>query len=505
MIHIPLRFAAVLPLLLLLAQAAGVLPAQAQSAAAESWTVEVSAQANIFGAGQPVPPDPGDGSGGLAPPSIAFPAGPGNVFRFDASGATGCCGVDYQPTLPPDGGDGCCGGGTAISGSGGIAGISGNSQMPLVGVFLGDGTPPATAPAPLPAFDHVAAPAELSPALGQPFFIGDGRTGNGSGDVQAITAPEGATHLYLGFADAGGFSGAPGAYTDNPGGLTVRVTMTVEPDGLTARAPATLTFTGQGDDDMTAYAAALSFVGQSDEGITAYADGLSFVGQNQDIRVVVEQALVFTGQSDEALVARAPAPLTFVGQSEDTILAYAGGVDFVGQGQETLVAYAGPLSFEGQTPGPVITQTVQLFENVPDAWSETFRANTDPRFSIDTTDWDTTPYRLTSSFQGVIVVPPNARVTLAGDSLGSASFRIDNFIALEIGDGPAVVLGAVAPVTFDGQVLERIAGGYNHAAGSIDLTPYFEPGVPTQLIAHAFDYGGTGYVSDVFLVIETRQ
>ena len=49
--------------------------------------------------------------------------------------------------------------------------------------------------------------ASLSPALNQVFYIGDGLTGDGSGSVQQFIVPLGATRLYLGCADAGGYNG----------------------------------------------------------------------------------------------------------------------------------------------------------------------------------------------------------------------------------------------------------------------------------------------------------
>ena len=54
----------------------------------------------------------------------------------------------------------------------------------------------------------------LSPALRQPFFIGDGR--NSSGEVQKFVAPGGATRLFLGTMDSYGWS-------DNHGSFTVKI------------------------------------------------------------------------------------------------------------------------------------------------------------------------------------------------------------------------------------------------------------------------------------------
>ena len=69
---------------------------------------------------------------------------------------------------------------------------------------------------------HSESFAELSPLLGQTFFIGDGTTP--SGLQQRFVIPAGATRFYLGFADAFSFQGPPGAYADNTGGLSVTLT-----------------------------------------------------------------------------------------------------------------------------------------------------------------------------------------------------------------------------------------------------------------------------------------
>jgi hypothetical protein len=86
----------------------------------------------------------------------------------------------------------------------------------LVGVFVGAGVPSGTAPVGL----VMLAPnsfATLSPLLQQPFFIGDGLIGTGSGAVQQFVVPTGATRLFLGSSDA------EGANYDNVGQFMVMV------------------------------------------------------------------------------------------------------------------------------------------------------------------------------------------------------------------------------------------------------------------------------------------
>ncbi|HVE49751.1 MAG TPA: hypothetical protein VNG69_09055 [Casimicrobiaceae bacterium] len=86
----------------------------------------------------------------------------------------------------------------------------------LVGVFL-DNSPPNTSGAPGPLdFSSTGVGigfATLSPALKQVFFIGDGRTGTGSGAVQTFVVPTGATRLFLGVTDGIGWFNNVGAFT----------------------------------------------------------------------------------------------------------------------------------------------------------------------------------------------------------------------------------------------------------------------------------------------------
>ncbi|HLO85135.1 MAG TPA: PEP-CTERM sorting domain-containing protein [Nostocaceae cyanobacterium] len=151
----------------------------------------------------------------------------GQKFSFAASG----CVNYYNGIGCPNNGFGPEGSGFSnISSLGGISGYRGPSGA-LVGVFLNNSIPLGGAPAALNYGAIGTSLASLAPALGQVFFIGDGLTGTGSGSVQEFIAPTGATRLFLGLADGFGFAGSPGAYEDNDGRFTVRVT-TPEPTAI---------------------------------------------------------------------------------------------------------------------------------------------------------------------------------------------------------------------------------------------------------------------------------
>jgi hypothetical protein len=100
----------------------------------------------------------------------------------------------------------------------GISGPTGVHLNGLAGVFLSDTNPSGAAPAPLSGTTF----SSISPGLDQIFFIGDGLTGDGTGQgtVQTFYVPTGATRLYLGIIDDGG-------YVDNHGSIDATITSNV--------------------------------------------------------------------------------------------------------------------------------------------------------------------------------------------------------------------------------------------------------------------------------------
>jgi hypothetical protein len=203
------------------------------AAPASAALIVVQGTSNIFAAGSPtVPPAAGDGT---VPPSFSFAASSNLILQF--SSVTGTIGADMSParTNGPDGGVYFGNVGTDINSAGGISGITHSDfNMFLTGVFL-DGSIPATAPSRL-SFSQPEDFLTLSPQLGQTFFIGDGRTDTGA-LLQTFRVPDGATDLYLGFADAADpvpFQGDPGFYFDNIGSLTADFTVAAVPEPSSA-------------------------------------------------------------------------------------------------------------------------------------------------------------------------------------------------------------------------------------------------------------------------------
>jgi murein DD-endopeptidase MepM/ murein hydrolase activator NlpD len=183
--------------------------------AADGYYLHADAQANIWGAG-------GQGAinfgGGIDPPGITFDARANQVVTFrSVTGETyvGCGERSWGPDGDLKGFDGW------MPPMGRLSGINFNRgcSLPLIGVFLGP-TLPDVAPA-SPDFTRIGYDFDdLSPELGQLFFIGDGLTGEGS--VQRFHAPDTATRLYIGFVDS------PGKWGDNKGAVDASFSVLVE-------------------------------------------------------------------------------------------------------------------------------------------------------------------------------------------------------------------------------------------------------------------------------------
>lgn len=149
---------------------------------------------------------------------VTFAAGAGNVFDVTARGEIGCCGGAINQG--PDG----AAGPTNITGANGLSSLSGNGQLPIVGVFTTE-TDPFGSPPPAALTFDAHNPASIAPLLNQVFYIGDGLTGFGdaNGALLNFVAPTDATRLYIGLIDGYAFTGPTGWYHDNPGSFTVAV------------------------------------------------------------------------------------------------------------------------------------------------------------------------------------------------------------------------------------------------------------------------------------------
>jgi hypothetical protein len=212
-------------------------------------TVFVGGMSDIFEAGLGTPGNAvGTPNMGNFPVlGIAITAGAGQTISFDSIGLTGetvLCGTLNCTAAGADGASGLAGNmtGTNVTSNTGISGISFNlREMFLVGVFLTSAAPtPGTQPAsvgfvtPSGGYDPDGRTnwfdASTTFAIGQTFYIGDGKTtfcptagAACAGATQTWFVPSNATALYLGFADGPLGGGAFGSYNDNSGGFTVNI------------------------------------------------------------------------------------------------------------------------------------------------------------------------------------------------------------------------------------------------------------------------------------------
>ena len=202
-----------------------------RTGASSSANIYGAASTNIYEAGH-TPPAPGGGGAGVWPSSITSSAQLGYVVLF--TNVTGSISLSSSLGVlnNPDGNTSFP---TDISPFGGLSGIRSDASGFLVGVFLGPTVPMEPAPATLDfrASGLGTSFLTLSPQLGQLFFIGDGRTGTGSGAIQQFFVPPTATGLYLGFADAPNYTGLPGQYQDNVGSLSISLLILKAPCVIT--------------------------------------------------------------------------------------------------------------------------------------------------------------------------------------------------------------------------------------------------------------------------------
>ncbi|NML17857.1 PEP-CTERM sorting domain-containing protein [Azohydromonas caseinilytica] len=162
------------------------------------------------------------------------------ALSFRVTGAVANCGADSPSVICcPDCGRAFPGPDGPIAGQNGAADVfnhrpfNGLSDVrapinSLIGVFLGPNPPDAQATPAMLDFSSAGlgrAFLSLHPELQQPFFIGDGLTGRGSGREQRFFAPEGATRLFLGTMDGAEWS-------NNAGAFRVQVTTVPEPSAL---------------------------------------------------------------------------------------------------------------------------------------------------------------------------------------------------------------------------------------------------------------------------------
>lgn len=151
-------------------------------------------------------------------------------------------------------------------------------------------------------------------------------------------------------------------------------------------------------------------------------------------------------------------------------------------------------------------ESFRVFNAVPQQSTSAFRQKPERSLSIDTANFDRTPSYITYPVELDISLEPGQRCYLAGDPDGRANWAVDNFILFEVATGRETrrfIIGEAEPVFYRGQRIEQIGPDTTvFSPGAIDLCAYMPKGVDFKLRISAFDYGGSGYVSNLFLIIQ---
>lgn len=151
-------------------------------------------------------------------------------------------------------------------------------------------------------------------------------------------------------------------------------------------------------------------------------------------------------------------------------------------------------------------QSYRVFTAVPPQGTGAFRHNPERNLSIDTTNWDRTPSSITGPAQWDIILESGQQCFLAGDPDGRTNWSVDNFILIEVftdRETRRFVMGETEPVYYKGRRIDQIGPNTTvFAPGTLDLCAYMPKRVDFKLRISAFDYGNTGHVSNLFLVMQ---
>ncbi len=170
-----------------------------------------------------------------------------------------------------------------------------------------------------------------------------------------------------------------------------------------------------------------------------------------------------------------------------------------------LVIASAPIAVRQGVAGP---RSVHLIASVPEQTEDAEAVAGDTALRVGTRADEVMLRRVGEPFEGTLTVEPEERVFLAGDAGGLQPWGIDNFLLIEVTDGDEVrrlVVGKVDAVFHgDQQLLQLGSNTLTFGPNDIDLTPHLPRGTPFNLKVSALNYGGPGWVSDVYLVLRPR-
>ena len=159
-------------------------------------------------------------------------------------------------------------------------------------------------------------------------------------------------------------------------------------------------------------------------------------------------------------------------------------------------------------PGSEIRKTLRIFSNVASSPSERFKKNTDERFYIPPPHpFDRIPYHVHKPFSANVIRKPDERIILSGNTQGTGSWAVDNFLFIEVAtekDTKRFYVGGVRQVQYEGKTIPSLGrSGFNH--GPFDLTHYIPADMNVRIAIYAMDFGGAGYVSELFMLFKSAE
>lgn len=142
--------------------------------------------------------------------------------------------------------------------------------------------------------------------------------------------------------------------------------------------------------------------------------------------------------------------------------------------------------------------------------TEAYRSNQRADLSMQTKKWDKKPSVMTEETTEILFLDKPRKIRLAGDEEGKKSWKVDNFILVEIMEPNGTVTSRKVIGRFDSgdnalQDGKRISqlqpNSMIFTPKQVDINP-LPLKKPFKLKISALDYGEFGEVSDVYMIIE---
>ena len=186
---------------------------------------------------------------------------------------------------------------------------------------------------------------------------------------------------------------------------------------------------------------------------------------------------------------------------------FGGSVSAVRRAELTTSESGQPTNIDGCLGGDQPRSAIFLFNKIESQPSVNFKSNTDVRLEVQTSQWDRTPYRIKPAQAVSVRRGRHEKVFFAGNACGDARWNVDNFLFIEIYSRTStqprnLVVGSVHPIRFDDRPVQHVGRvTSSFGPGEVDLTSFIPQDTDVSIRITPFDYGGRGYLSDLYLII----